>query len=325
MSDEPDWSIPPILQPRPEAYDFELERVLDSVLALRAEIPEDAFTASILGTEREGSAVLLQGGRLAVTIGYLVSEAERVWLTSAKGGAVEAHVLGYDFATGFGVLLLMGRLPVAGIPMGTAAALELGDPVILAACGGPAAAVQARLIGKREFAGYWEYLLEEALFTAPAHPHWGGAALIGPDGRLLGIGSLLLEAEAGPTRPSGANMVVPIDLLAPVLDDILRKGRVERPARPWLGIYVVEDGERLVVSGVAPGSPAERGGIQRGDLVVAVAGRAVVDLGDLWRKIWGLGEAGVDVPLLLVRNGRRLDRTLRSIDREQMMRRPRLH
>ncbi|MCS6779168.1 MAG: S1C family serine protease [Geminicoccaceae bacterium] len=325
MSDEPDWSIPPVLRPRPESCEFELERVLDSVLALRAEIPEDAFTATILGTEREGSAVLLQGGRLAVTIGYLVSEAERVRLTSAKGGAVEAHVLGYDFATGFGVLLLMGRLPVPGIAMGTAAALRLGEPVILAACGGPAAAVQARLIGKREFAGYWEYLLEEALFTAPAHPHWGGAALIGPDGRLVGIGSLLLEAEAGPARRSGANMVVPIDLLAPVLDDILRKGRVERPARPWLGIYVVEDGERLVVSGVAPGSPAERGGIQRGDLVVAVAGRAVVDLADLWRKIWGLGEAGVEVPLLLVRNGRRLDRTLRSIDREQMMRRPRLH
>ncbi len=325
MSGSEGWSIPPILQPRPEACAFDLEAALASVLRLRAEVPPDAFTASILGTEREGSAVLLEGGRYAVTIGYLITEAERAWLATAGGAVVEAHPLGYDFATGFGLLLLLGRLPAPGLPIGSAEPLKPPDPVILAACGGRAAAVQARLIGKREFAGYWEYLLEEALFTAPAHPHWGGTACIGPDGRLVGIGSLLIETEAGPKETAAANMVVPIDLFVPIREELARKGRVERPPRPWLGLYVVEAGDRLVVSGVAPGGPAEKAGIRRGDLIVAVAGRAVVDLADLWRKVWVLGEAGVAVPLVTVRDGQRFDRTLLSIDRASLMRRPRLH
>jgi len=319
------WSIPPIIRPRPEAWAFDLDRALQAVLELRAEIPADAFTANILGTEREGSAVLLEGGRHALTIGYLITEAERVWLTSAEGRVVEAHPLGYDFVTGFGLLLLLGRLPVPGLPLGSAEPLRPGDPVIVAACGGRDAAVQARLIGKREFAGYWEYVLDEALFTAPAHPHWGGTACIGPDGRLAGIGSLLIEAEAGPKETAAANMVVPIDLFVPIRDELARTGRVDRPPRPWLGLYVVEAGDRLVVTGVAPGGPADRAGIERGDLVVAVAGRAVVDLADLWRQVWALGEAGVPVPLVTVRDGRRIDRTLRSIDRASLLRRPRLH
>jgi S1-C subfamily serine protease len=325
LSGSEGWSIPPILQPRPEACGFDLARALGAVLSLRAEVPADAFTAGILGTEREGSAVLLEGGRHAVTIGYLVTEAERVWLTAEGGGAVEAHVLGYDFQTGFGLLLLLGRLPVRGLPLGTAQALRPGDPVVVAAGGGRAAAVQARLIGKREFAGYWEYVLDEALFTAPAHPHWGGTACIGPDGRLVGIGSLLIEAETGGKEPAAANMVVPIDLLPPILGDLARRGAVDRPPRPWLGLYVAEAGERLVVTGTASGGPAAEAGVQRGDLVVAVAGRAVVDLADLWRQVWALGEAGVRVPLVLVRDGKRLDRTLASIDRASLMRRPRLH
>jgi len=319
------WSIPPIIRPRPEAWAFDLDRALGAVLELRAEIPADAFTANILGTERQGSAVLLEDGRHALTIGYLITEAERVWLTSADGRVVEAHPLGYDFVTGFGLLLLLGRLPIAGLALGSGERLRPGDPVILAACGGREAAVQARLIGKREFAGYWEYLLDEALFTAPAHPHWGGTACIGPDGRLVGIGSLLIEAEAGSGETAAANMVVPIDLFAAIGDELARTGRVDRPPRPWLGLYVVEAGDRLVVTGVAPGGPAEEAGIERGDLVVAVAGRAVVDLADLWRKVWALGPAGTLVPLLTVRDGRRFDRVLRSIDRESMMRRPRLH
>lgn len=325
MSDGAEWSIPAVIRPRPEACGFDLDRALGAVLSLRAEIPADAFTAGILGTEREGSAVLLEGGRHAVTIGYLVSEAERVWLTAEQGGAVEAHVLGYDFQTGFGLLLLLGRLPTPGLPLGTAETLRPGDPVIVAACGGRAAAVQARMIGKREFAGYWEYLLDEALFTAPAHPHWGGTACIGPDGRLVGIGSLLIEAETGTNQTAAANMVVPIDLLPPILSDLARRGAVDRPPRPWLGVYVAEAGERLIVTGVAPGGPAAEAGVQRGDLVVAVAGRAVVDLADLWRQVWARGEAGARVPLVLVRDGKRIDRTLASIDRASLMRRPRLH
>ncbi len=326
LSEEEGWSIPPFLQPRPESCSFDLDRALAAVVALRAEIPEDAFTAPILGVEREGSAVLLEGGRHALTIGYLIAEAERVWLHSARGEVVPAQPLAYDFATGFGLLLLSGRFAAPGLAIGSSAALQPGDPLVVAACGGPRAALSARLIGKRAFAGYWEYLLEEALFTAPAHPHWGGTACLGPDGRLVGIGSLLIEAEAGPQgRAAAANMLVPIDLFTAIREELVRFGRVQRPARPWLGIYVVEAGERLVVSGVAPRGPAAAAGIQRGDLVIAVAGRAVRDLADLWRKIWALGPAGVEVPLTLVRDGRRLDRTLRSIDRESILRRSRLH
>jgi S1-C subfamily serine protease len=180
------------------------------------------------------------------------------------------------------------------------------------------------VIAKREFAGYWEYLLDEALFTAPAHPQWGGAALVDAGGRLVGIGSLLVQ-EASDDQAVQGNMFVPIDLLEPILHDMLAHGRASRAARPWLGMYTQAADKRLVVGGLAPGGPAERAGVQVGDLVLGVAGERTLSLADFFRRVWRLGGPGVEVPLMLAREGDVLRLALRSADRNDFLKKPRLH
>src|SRR6185437_3271875 len=189
MAKKPDWEIPLVAQPRPEEFDFDLDEVLRSVVGLQAHIPEDAFTAQTLGTERAGSGVVIRDGGLVLTIGYLVTEAESVWLSTADGRAMPGHVLAYDQETGFGLVQALGRLGLPALELGRSGVASIGDPVVVAG-GGRRQSLSAEIIGKEEFAGYWEYLLDEALFTAPAHPHWGGTGLIDRDGKLLGIGSL---------------------------------------------------------------------------------------------------------------------------------------
>lgn len=207
---------------------MDIESALRSVVALRASVPEDAFTAASLGTQREGSGVVIRDSGLVLTIGYLITEAEEIWLSTQAGLAVAAHTVAYDQETGFGLVQALGRLGLAPVELGASARTKVGDPVVLS--DGMGRSVQANIVARQEFAGYWEYLLEEAIFTAPAHPSWGGAGLFDAAGRLLGIGSLHLQM-AHNERVSGINMVVPIDLLAPILDDLLTRGRVNKAPR----------------------------------------------------------------------------------------------
>lgn len=320
-----EWTIPSASQPKAQELDYDLDKALASVLSLRAEIPDDAYTAAMLGTDRRGSAVVIDEKGLVLTVGYLVSEAESVWLSSHRNKAVPAHVLAHDFETGFGLLQAMGPLDLPALPLGSADDVGVGSPAILAAGGGRAAALQTRLIGKREFAGYWEYVLDEALYTAPAHPHWGGGALLDAKGRLLGIGSLLIQAEAGENKSAAGNMIVPIDLLPPILADLRRHGRRKGPRRPWLGIYATEASDRVVVAGLAPAGPAEEAGLEQGDMILAVAGQPVTDLADLWRTAWEMGEAGCEVPMTVHRDGETMTFQIISADRDRSLRTPRLH
>ena len=323
MSEPEQWGFPEELQPRPAELGFDLGAALDAVVMLRAEIPEEAFTAGILGTERAGSGVVIGDG-LVLTIGYLITEATTLWLTTNRGQVIGGHVLAYDQPSGFGLVQALGRLDAPTLARGTAASCEVGDGVIVAGHGGRAHALQARVFAKREFAGYWEYLLEEALFTTPAHPLWGGAAVIGADGRLVGLGSLFVEEMAGERKVEG-NMAVPIDLLEPILDDLLKLGRADRPPRPWLGLYATELEGRLVVAGLARGGPAGRAGLRVGDTLTEVAGQPVTGLGDLFRKVWRLGAAGISVPLTAARNGKRLEVSVASVDRGDLLIKPQLH
>src|SRR6266436_683096 len=240
MSRSVDWEIPGEIQPKPGDCAFDLDRALSAVLGLRATIPEDAFTAGTLGTERAGSGVLIRKDGLVLTIGYLVTEAETIWLTSVGGCAVPGHVLAYDQETGFGLVQALGRLNIQPIELGIGLRVGAGDRAVMAAEGGRRHAIAARVVARQEFAGDWEYVLDRAIFTAPAHPFWGGAALIGADGRLIGIGSLHVQHSSGRELRRDVNMVVPIDLLPPVLDDLLAYGRPNRPPRPWLGLYAAE-------------------------------------------------------------------------------------
>src|SRR5215469_6120648 len=216
MPRDVDWEIPGEIQPKPGECDFDLERALGAVLGLRATVPEDAFTAGTLGTERAGSGVLIREDGLVLTIGYLVTEAETIWLTTLGGGAVPGHVLAYDQETGFGLVQALGRLDVVPLELGTGTRVGAGDRAIMAAEGGRRHAISARVVARQEFAGYWEYVLDRAIFTAPAHPFWGGAGLISADGRLIGIGSLHVQNANGRELRRDVNMVVPIDLLPPI-------------------------------------------------------------------------------------------------------------
>ena len=324
MAKTSDWAFPDSLQPNPAEMRFDLAAALDSVVLLRAEVPEDAFTASILGTERVGNGVVIRDDGLVLTIGYLITEAQTIWLTTNAGTAVAGHALAYDMATGFGLVQSLGRLGVPAMARGSGTACTLGDDVVVIGHGGRAHALNAKIIAKREFAGYWEYVLDEALFTAPAHPLWGGTALVGASGQLLGIGSLLVqEAVDGQTVQS--NMMVPIDLLEPILEDVLAHGQANRPPRPWLGMYTTEANGQLLVGGLAKGGPADRAGVKQGDLVLEVAGQRTSGLADLFRKVWRLGPAGVEVPLTLARDGSLLRVRVRSADRNELLKKPRLH
>jgi S1-C subfamily serine protease len=324
MAKEQDWAFPVEMRPRPEEWRFALDPALDAVVQLRAEIPEDAFTAPLLGTERAGSGVVIRDDGLVLTIGYLITEASTIWLTTNKGNVVGGFPVGYDQATGLGLVQPLGRLGVAPIERGSASSVQVGENVVVAGHGGRARALKATVFAKREFAGYWEYVLDEAIFTAPAHPQWGGAALIGADGKLAGIGSLLVQEKIDAGTLQG-NMIVPIDLLQPILDDLLTQGRPSRLPRPWLGMYTTDAGPRPVVAGLAPGGPAEKAGLRVGDAILEVAGQKPAGLADLFRRIWRLGSAGVEVPLKIARDGLISEKAVRSGDRADFLKKPHLH
>ena len=284
MAEQRDWEFPAEMRPRPEDWRFDLETALDAMVQVRSDIPEDAFTAPILGTERAGNGVVIREDGLVLTIGYLITEASTIWLTTNKGVAVGGFPLAYDQASGFGLVQPLGRLGVKPIERGSALTCRVGENVVVAGHGGRAHALRATVFAKREFAGYWEYVLDEAIFTAPAHPQWGGSALIGADGKLLALGSLLVQEKVDGGTLQG-NMLVPLDLLAPILDDMVKLGRPAHPPRPWLGLYAAEAGAHLVVAGLAPGAPAERAGVKVGDVLFEVDGQKPASLADLWRKV----------------------------------------
>ena len=318
-----EWRVPPAFQPRSADYSFDLDHALASVVGLHSIIPQDAFTAETLGTERAGNGVVIDDG-LVLTIGYLITEAEAVWLHLGDGRVMEGHALGFDAVTGFGLVQALGHLDIDPMPIGSSATTKLGDRVVVGGAGGRTRSVASQIAAKQEFAGYWEYLLDEAIFTHPAHPNWGGTGLISDKGELLGIGSLQLERERS-GKAEHVNMIVPIDLLTPVLDDLRRFGKVNRPARPWLGMYSTEIDNRVVVIGISGDGPAARAELKAGDVILAVKGEKVTSQAGFYRKLWGLGAAGVDVPLTVHHEGVTFDVTLASTDRTRLLKGPRLH
>ncbi len=320
-----DWEIPAGAQPRPEEYGFDLERALAATLTVKATIPADGFTAQTLGTERAGNGVIIRDDGVVLTIGYLITEAETIWLNTSDGRAVPGHVLAFDQESGFGLIQALGRLDLPAMPLGRSAGAQTGDRVIVAGGGGLRHAIAARIAAKQEFTGYWEYLIDDALFTAPAHPNWGGAALIGGTGELLGIGSLHLQQSRDGGPPENLNMHVPIDLLKPIYADLLTLGRPNHPPRPWLGLYATEVNNKVVVAGLANTGPARRANLKIGDVILAVSGEEIGDLASLYRKIWRQGQAGVEVPLLVYRDGKTLDFNVRSADRARFLKSPSLH
>jgi S1-C subfamily serine protease len=320
-----DWKIPSSAQPKAEDYGYDLERALASVVALRTTVPADAFTAETLGTERAGNGVIIRGNGLVLTVGYLITEADSIWITLNDGRSVPGHMLGYDQETGFGLVQALAKLDVPALEIGESANVSIGDRVVVGGAGGRQRSVAASIVAKQEFAGYWEYVLDEAIFTSPAHPNWGGTALIGPAGDLIGIGSLQLQQAGEKGKPQNINMIVPIDLLKPIVDDLLKFGRRNMPPRPWLGLYATEVEDRLVIVGLADRGPAKKADIRTGDIVLSVAGKDVNDLAGFFRNIWAQGQAGVEVPITIYRDGETMDLRVKSSERNRFLKGPSLH
>jgi len=324
MSEEQTWAFPESVQPQPGKVQFDLERAFDAVVLVRSEVPEDAYSAATLGTERGGYGAVIRQDGLVLTIGYLINEASQIWLTTHRGVLVAGYPLAYDQATGFGLIQPLGRLAAPHLQRGLAADVKVGDSAFVIGHGGRAHSLRTRVIAKQEFAGYWEYLLDEALFTAPAHPQWGGSALLDAQGNLIGIGSLLVQQEVN-GEPIHVNMFVPIDLLTPIFDAMLTTGRSPHPPHPWLGISTQDPGGKLVVARISPRGPASRAGVRVGDFVLGVSGSTVQGLAEFFRAVWRLGAPGVEVPLTVSRGGDVLHITVKSADRNDFLRKPKLH
>jgi S1-C subfamily serine protease len=325
MASLSDWKVAPANWPKPEDYAYDLDAALAAVVGVRATIPPDAFTADTLGTERAGNGVVIRSNGLVLTIGYLITEAETIWLNLIDGRNVPATVIAYDQATGFGLVQALARLDLPALPLGSSTSTPVGERVVVGGAGGRQRSVAARIVAKQEFAGYWEYVVDEAIFTAPSHPNWGGTALIGSKGDLIGVGSLQLQEgrEQGP--PGDLNMIVPIDLLKPIFDDLITTGRSNKPTRPWLGLYATEIEDKIVVVGLAKDGPAQKADLRTGDVVLSIAGTEVSDLAGLYRKVWGIGAAGVEIPLSIYRDGKTFETRIKSGDRNRFLKAPKLH
>ena len=318
------FEVAKALRPPTGDVAFDLDCALNALVVLHARVPEDALTAEALGSERLGNGIVIGTSGLVLTIGYLITEAEEVTLLTNDGRHVPAHVLGYDQVTGFGLVNALEPLDLPSLPLGNSRTLRAGDPIILAGAGGRAHALAGRLVARAPFAGSWEYLLEEALFTEPGHPHWSGAALIGPSGALMGVGSLQMNQVSNDGRTSLINMSVPAELLPPIVE-ALSRGQPVQPPRPWMGLFSNDATGRVMVMDVASDGPAADADMQPGDVILAVAGHAVSNLADFYTKVWALGRAGVTAPLRINRKGVVLNIAIQSIDRTSRLRKRRFN
>ena len=304
MSSSTDWEMPLAVQPKPEHYDYDLDEALSSGRASGAR-PQRCIHRRDSRNRTRGQWRLIRAG-VVLTIGYLITEAQTIWLHLADGSAVPGHVLAYDQETGFGLVQALARVDFPTMPIGLSREAKVGDPVVVAGAGGRKHSVAARIAAKQEFAGNWEYVLDEAIFTAPAHPFWGGTAMIGGDGALLGIGSLQVQQVLDRGTPEPLNMIVPIDILKPILEDLLTLGRAESSSAALARAQCHRDRRQDRGGARVQWRTGQRANLRTGDIVLAVAGTKVDDLAGFFRKVWSLGKAGVEVPLTIFRDGRTL-------------------
>lgn len=296
------------------------EKLFGAIVKVSTRAIPDARSAATLGSEREGTGIVIGADGLVLTIGYLIVEADDVKITDAKGRVLPAQIVGYDHATGFGLVRSVVPLDAVPVPLGDSTHTPERDPVLIASAGDDNATF-AWIVSKRTFTGNWEYQLDQALYTSPPSMNWSGAALIDKDGKLLGIGSLIVrEATVGDPKLPG-NVFVPIDLLKPILADMLKDGRRAGPARPWLGVSADEMQGRLLVTRVSPDGPADRAGMKSGDIILGVGSDAVRTQAEFYSKVWGRGKAGDDIPLKVLQGMDVREVKVHSIDRTEYFRR----
>ena len=292
-----------------------VDALVAAVVRIKTYINPDGQTVQSLGRERSGSGIVIDEEGLVLTIGYLMVEAHAAEVVTNAGRTVPATIVGYDHETGFGILRAIQPLKLKPLAFGRSADVAVSDPVLIASAGGPDMVAPARVAAKREFAGNWEYLLDEAIFTAPPHPAWSGAALISREGKLIGVGSLIVGDALGDGDNTAGNMFVPIDRLPPILGDLIADGRPSGAPRPWIGVTTAEAHGRLFVGRVTAGGPAEQAGLRRGDVIVGVNGETTSGMADFYRKVWAQGAAGASIPLDVLQGSEKRRVDVKSMNR----------
>lgn len=293
-----------------------------AVVGIKVKALPNARSNATLGQERTGSGVVFAPQGLILTIGYLILEADQVEVTTNAGRTVPATVAAYDHATGFGLLRPFVPLGVKPISLGASAGIDALDRLLVAGSGGAGedGLSVATVVSRRQFVGYWEYLIENAIFTSPPRADFGGAALINRDGELVGIGSLFVMDAMAPGERLPGNMFVPIDLLKPVLEEMIATGRQKAGSRPWLGVSSLEEDGRLKVMRVSADSPAEKAGIAPGDIILGLSGEKVEKLADFYTRLWSAGAPGVEVTLELLKGTEVREVKVQSVDRFETIR-----
>lgn len=294
---------------------------LGTLVSIQSYVPDNAMSAGMLGTERTGHGIRLREDGLIVTIGYVVTEAEEIWITSHDRRAVPGFVVGSDFESGLALIKTTIPLPGPIMEIGDPSILGVGDTACIAGSreANPQA-VEVHVVAKQEFAGRWEYVLDKAIFTAPPYESWSGAALLDQEGQLCGVGSLVIQGfEVNETRRT-TNMFVPIDLLPPIIDEICEYGRRSTPPRPWLGLLVDDEDDGLIVVGVYRNCPADKAGLRPGDVIIRVGDQPVHSLANMFKTVWSLGAAGINVPLLVLRSSQLQEVVIKSTDRSEFLR-----
>lgn len=298
-----------------------MDELLQAIVKVKTFVPADARSSQNLGTEREGTGILIDASGLIVTIGYVILEADRVELTARDGRKVPAEIVGYDYESGFGLIRAMTKIAAKPMKMGESAEVKVKDRVLAINHAGNQGMRPAVVVSRREFAGYWEYMLPSAIFTAPPIMDWGGAALVAPDGRLVGIGSLIVNdpMDAGSASIGPGNMFIPIDDLKPVMADLMTQGRPSSTPRPYLGLNSEEVRGRVFVTKVAPDTPAAKAGVKPGDIILGVGGQPVSTLSEFYKALWGSGPAGIDVKLNMLQGVAPAEVTVKSADRYRFL------
>ena len=274
--------------------------ILQAIVGIEAQIPNDARTARILGTQRQGNGIVIDNEGLIVTIGYLILEATNVKVTHQDGTRIPAENVAYDHESGLGLVRVPSGLKVKPLRLGNSSQLSKNDKAIILTHSNEHPIRGVQVVSRRVFTGYWEYMLENAIFTSPPHSFHSGAALVGENGKLLGVGSLLVNDAATPNEFLPGNMFVPINELKPVLADLLQHGRRTGPKRPWIGANTYEINGRIFVSRITKNGPADKAGLSVGDLIIGVNDISIGDQEDFYRKLWSSGEPGQVIKLNIV-------------------------
>jgi S1-C subfamily serine protease len=299
---------------------IDAEKFFGAIVKVQAKAVPDARSASTLGTEREGTGVVIDKDGLILTIGYLVIEADEVKISDDRGRTLPASVVGYDHASGLALVRPIAPIDASPLRLGDSTTVSESDPVLIVNYAGRSDVTLAYVVSRRPFTGNWEYLLDRAIFTSPPTLNWSGAALIGKDGSLLGVGSLILRDATATDPHLPGNMFVPVELLKPILSDLVKSGRRAEPPRPWLGVSADEVQGRLLVTRVSPEGPADRAGVRTGDIILGVGGDAVHSQAEFYRKVWGAGAAGSEIPLRVLQDSDVHDVIVQSIDRLEYFR-----